>query len=415
MFSPVAFLIGLRYTRAKRRNHYISFISLSSMIGIGLGIAVLITVLSVMNGFDTQIRQQIFSMAKQLSVSNPLGRIEQPDLLEKRIQQHPEVLATSPITGKESLLTAQGQVQPAFINGILPKSYIHVSQLAEKMILGSLADLKPHQFHIILGRTLAASLGVQIGDKVTVISPEANLSVVGMLPRFKIFQVSGIFSSEGTEYDRSLAFIHLTDAQALYRLNNTVGEIQVKLKDLYLAPLVNLQLSHSLPSSFIIQDWTLDYGSLFDAIKLEKNMMFIILFLIIVVAAFNLVSSLVMMVNDKKSDIAILRTLGADKSTIMAIFMIQGLVVGCIGIVLGVSLGMYLAYNATEIVNFLENIFHVKFIASSVYSIDYLPSELHASDVARITFFSFLICFLATLYPAWRAASQNPAEALRYE
>jgi lipoprotein-releasing system permease protein len=415
MSLPVSLFIGLRYTRAKRRNHYVSFISLTSMIGIALGIAVLITVLSVMNGFDRQIHQQIFAYAQQITLTTENGQLLHWPELVRALKNESQIIGVAPLVNQQTLLTAQGNVQATYLLGVDPKSYQNVSTVPSQTE-AQFAKLQPAQFHITLGQGLANQLNVAIGDKVTVVAPEATVSVVGMLPRFKVFTVTGIFSA-GTngEVDRSLAYIHLRDAQALFHLSTSVSSLQLKLQDLYQAPRLSLALRNQLPPNFIVRDWTYDYGTLFDAIRLEKKMMFIILSFIIAVATFNLVSSLVMIVNDKKSDIAILRTLGARKSTIMRIFMVQGFAVGMVGILAGVGLGVLLALNVTSLANGLESILGFKFLSSSIYYVDYLPSELQLHDVLSVTIAAVVMCLSATLYPALRAAKQEPVEALRYE
>jgi lipoprotein-releasing system permease protein len=415
MNLPAFLFIGLRYTRAKRRNHYVSFISLTSMIGIALGIAVLITVLSVMNGFDKQIRQQIFAYAQQITLTTDNGKIVRWPELMQALKNQPQVLGIAPLVNQQTLLTAQGNVQATYLLGVDPKSYQQVSTVPTQAE-AQFTKLQPGQFHITLGQGLADQLNVSVGDKVTVVAPEATVSVVGMLPRFKVFTVTGIFSAgTNSEVDRALAYIHLNDAQALFHLSHMVSTLQLKLQDLYQAPKLAQALRDQLSPNFIIHDWTFDYGTLFDAIRLEKKMMFIILSFIIAVAAFNLVSSLVMIVNDKKADIAILRTLGARKSTIMRIFMVQGFTVGLVGILAGIGLGIILALNVTSLANGLEELLGIKFLSSSIYYVDYLPSELQWSDIISVTIAAVVMCLSATLYPAWRAAKQEPVEALRYE
>ncbi len=416
MFRPISLYIGLRYTRAKRRNHFISFISLTSMIGIALGVAVLITVLSVMNGFDGAIRDHFFAMAQQVTVRSVSGNMTEWNTVESDLGKYSGVTGAAAFVQGNGLLSAEGQTNPVEVFGILPGEQSHVSELPNKMVQGSLDELRAGRFGIVIGQKLAQNLGVTIGDKVTVVVPSATFTPVGVMPRFKAFKIVGIFHvGNGFGYDSSLAYIHLGDAQKLFLLGKGVTGIQLKLQDFYAAPSIALDLQSHLSSNYLITDWTQDYGAFFQAVKLEKTMMFLMLILIIAVAAFNLVSTLVMVVTDKKADIAILRTLGATPRTILSIFMVQGMVVGIVGTLSGLILGVLLAMHVTGIVNMIQHVFHVQLIASDVYYVNYLPSKLLWSDVIRVCVVAFVLCLLATLYPAWRAAKTQPAEALRYE
>lgn len=416
MFRPLPLFLGLRYTRAKKRNHFVSFISLSSMIGIALGVTVLITVLSVMNGFDAEIRNRIFELAPQVTVQNFSNQINNWQPLEQEIKKVPGVVATAPFASAQGMLTNEGTVMPALIDGIIPQQEMVVSKIGTKMQRGSLKDLKPGEFNIVLGRDLADNLGVTLGDKVTVVTPQASITPAGVLPNFKRFTVVGIFhAGNGFGFDSQLAFINMQDAQALLQLGDGITGIRLKITDLYAAPRLSLTLAQKLTSDFYVSNWTMQYGPLVKAIQLEKTMMFFILLLIVAVAAFNLVASLVMVVNDKRADIAILRTFGATPSTIMASFMVQGFIVGVVGTLIGLVCGILLALNATPIVATIERVFHVQLLSSSVYYVNYLPSQLVWSDVWHICLAAFLLSLLATIYPAWRAARTQPAEALRYE
>lgn len=415
MFRPLSFYIGLRYTRAKRKNHFISFISLMSMIGIALGVTVLITVLSVMNGFDSHIRDKIFGMAPAVSVSTYLNRLENWPYWQNQLIKDPQVTAVAPFVSGQGLLRQGEQVAGAEVQGIDVKSESKINHLASKIISGRLDTLTSGRFNIVLGKTLANNLAVGVGDKVTLFIPKLTVSPAGVLPRFKRFTVSGIFSAgAGFGFDSNLAFINLHDAQALFVLGKTVTGVNLKLTNMYNAPQVAQQIVTKHPG-LVTSDWTQRYGALFKAVALEKTMMFLILILIVAVAAFNLVSSLVMVVTDKQADIAILRTMGATPGMIMRIFMVQGSVVGVIGTLLGLIGGISLSLNVTSLVNLLQNILHRQLFQSSVYYLNYLPSQLLASDVIKITVAALLMSLLATLYPAWRAAKVQPAEALRYE
>lgn len=416
MFRPLALFIGLRYTRAKRRNYFISFISLSSMLGIALGVMVLITVLSVMNGFDQEIKGRILGMANQVTVTTFNAVMPKWQAVQTKLEQQPGVTGVAPFVSGQGILVNQGQTHPVMIIGVLPEQEGKVSQLAQKVTQGNFANLVPGKFGVVLGEKLATSLGASVGDKISLMIPAATVTPMGVIPRFKVFTVVAIFKvGTGFGFDTDLAFLHFKDAQTLFQLGNAATGLRLKLQDFYAAPRISQEIANVLPPTFLISNWTDDYGSLFHAISLEKTMMFLILLLLIAVAAFNLVSTLVMVVTDKRADIAILRTLGAIPRTILAIFMVQGSVIGFVGTFLGLIGGILLATHVTEIVNFIEAAFHVKLLASDIYYVNYLPSKLQAWDVVRICIMALLMSLLATLYPAWRAARTQPAEALRYE
>lgn len=416
MFKPVPLYIGLRYTRAKRRNHFISFISLVSMLGIALGITVLITVLSVMNGFDFEIRNKIFDLANQVTVSNLQGRVNHWQSLAKEIQPKLNVVAVAPFISGQGMITNLGRSAPVLVTGIIPKQEQTVSSLGHYMLEGSFNALQAKQFGMVIGEFVADSLGLSVGDKVILFTPQATPSPLGVIPRFKQFKVVGIFHVSGnTALDRGMVFINMHDAQVLYNFGNSVSGLRLRVDDLYAASQVSNQLQEQLSENYIVSNWTDEYGAFFKAIRLEKTMMFLILLLIIAVAAFNLVSTLVMVVTDKRAEIAILRTLGATPRTIMAIFMVQGCVVGLVGTLLGLIGGVLLALNVTTIVNFIQKVFHVDLISSSIYFINYLPSKLEWNDVWQICVIALLLSLLATIYPAWQASRTQPAEALRYE
>ncbi|MGL5742609.1 MAG: lipoprotein-releasing ABC transporter permease subunit [Legionella sp.] len=414
MYKPLALFMGLRYTRSRKKNHFVSFISLSSMLGIGLGVTVLITVLSVMNGFDQQIHKRFFGMAPEITVSGPDDRLSNWPAVVEKIQTIPEIKALAPYVGGQGLLVHEGQVLPIVLTGIIPEKEEAMSHLQNKLLSGNLNNLK--DFGIILGRGLADSLGTMIGDKVTVMIPQATVTPAGMVPRFKRFTVVGVFSAgTGFNFDTKLAFINMGDAQKLLQIGDQVTGIKMKINNVYQAPELSNQLSHLLGEEYQVGNWTQQYGSFFEAVKMEKTMMFLILLLIIAVAAFNLVSSLVMVVNDKQAEIAILRTIGATPSTILWTFIVQGMMVVVVGTFLGLLGGLVLAKNATAIVNHLQSLFHVKILSSSIYFVDYLPSKIMFGDLWKVCLMALLMSFLATIYPAWRASKTVIAEALHYE
>ena len=416
MFRPLELFIGLRYTRAKRRNHFISFISLTSMLGIALGITALITVLSVMNGFQQELRGRILSMTAHATLNRWNGLINDWQSVRDLALRHPEVQGGAPFIRGEAMLNHASMVSGALLQGILPAEERQVSEIGDKMISGSLDDLRPDEFGMILGKALANALGVMVGDKVTVITPQATVTPAGVLPRLKRFQVVGIFEAGMYEYDRGLALIHVADAGKLFQFpEGTVSGIRLKLRDLFLAPRLAPLLAEQLPEGYLARDWTQDHASFFRAVQIEKTAMFIILTLIVAVAAFNIVSALVMVVTDKQADIAILRTLGATPLSIMGIFIVQGITIGLVGTLLGLIGGVSLATHVDVVVPFIEGLFGVKFLAPDVYLISDLPSQVQWGDVSTIGLVAFGLATLATLYPAWRAARTQPAEALRYE
>jgi len=415
MFYPLEVFIGLRYTRAKRRNHFISFISLTSMLGIALGITALITVLSVMNGFQKELRERILGMTAHATVSELDGRLADWEAVRDMAKQHPQVLGAAPYIRAEAMLTNASQVSGAILQGVLPEEERKVSDIAAMMISGELDELQAGGFGIILGRELAFILGVWRGDKVTVITPQANVTPAGIMPRLKRFDVVGIFEAGMYEYDRGIALIHVEDASRLFRLEGDVGGVRLKLQDMFQAPRVVKEIAQDLPGDYRIRDWTQEHANFFRAVQIEKTAMFVILTLIVAVAAFNIVSTLVMVVTDKQADIAILRTLGVTPAGIMGIFIVQGITIGLIGTLIGLVGGILLAVNVGPVVAFIEGLLGIKFLAPDVYFISDLPSEVVASDVVVIALVAFGLAALATLYPAWRASRTQPADALRYE
>ena len=415
MFRPLTLYIGLRYTRAKRRNHFISFISLVSMLGIALGVTVLITVLSVMNGFEHVLRDRILGMTAHATISGYGGTLNDWQKVEPWVRRQPHVVGAAPYIQKEGMLIEGDRVSGVFISGISPKYEPTVSDVGRKMILGSLNDLHPGGFGIVLGVDLAEQLGVMVGDKVTLVTPTANVTPMGVLPRLKRFTVVGIFEVGMYEYDSGMALIDLHDAQTLFRMPGEVTGVRLKLDDMFRAPWIVRELAKKLPGSHRVSDWTQQHANFFRAVSTEKTVMFVILLLIVAVAAFNIVSTLVMVVADKRADIAILRTLGLSPPGVVGGFMVQGTMIGFIGTLLGIVGGVTLALNVETVVPAIEHLFHVQFLAKDVYYISELPSHLKLGDVLTISIVSLVLSFLATLYPSWRASRVNPAEALRYE
>jgi lipoprotein-releasing system permease protein len=414
---PYEWQIGWRYTRAGKRttgNGFISFISLISMSGIALGVAALIVVLSVMNGFQRDVRDRMLSVLAHIEVFGASGAMPDWQRTAAEALRNPAVRAAAPYVDAQALLTREQTVNGVMLRGVDPALEPKVSDLASEMRSGRLGNLVAGGFGIVLGAELASNLGVTLGDRVTLVAPQGSITPAGMLPRLKQFTVVGVFSSGHYEYDSSLALIHLSDAEALFRLSAPTG-VRLRIADMQRAPEVARELSHTLSGDLYIRDWTKQNKTWFSAVQIEKRMMFIILTLIIAVAAFNLVSSLVMTVTSKQADIAILRTLGAQPGSIMKIFVIQGVTIGFIGTVLGVALGALVAANIPVVVPMIEHALGVQFLPASVYFINELPSQLEWGDVTRIGVMAFVLASLATLYPSWRAARVRPAEALRYE
>jgi len=413
--SPYELYIGLRYTRAKKRNHFISFISMISMLGIALGVAALIIVLSVMNGFQKEIRSRILGVTPHLQVASVSGGIFEWKAIQQIVATHPKVKAAAPYISGQGMLSLNENVQGVMVRGILPEEEERLTQLSNKMKSGKLENLRAGEFGIVLGVDLARLLGAKVGESILLITPQGQVTPAGMVPRLKQFHVVGIFEIGMSPYDNALALIHMSDAQKLYRMGETVTGISARLNDLDQARRVAAELEPNMPNDVYTSDWTRQNANYFSAVQMEKKMMFIILSLIVAVAAFNIVSTLVMAVTDKQADIAILRTLGASPVSIMKIFMVQGVVIGLTGMLTGVISGVLVALNIGTIVPFIESFFGVQFIDKSVYFISELPSDLQRDDVIVIALFSFAISIIATLYPSWRAAQTQPAEALRYE
>ena len=408
-------LVGLRYTRAKRRNHFVSFISAVSMLGIALGVAALIVVLSVMNGFQKEIRARILGVASHVQITGPDNELADWRTVAEDARRQPSVVAAAPYVNAQGLLSHDGAVRGVLVRGVLPELENSVADIGSHMAAGRLDALVPGEFGIVLGIDLARALRAYPGDRVTLIAPQGLVTPAGVIPRLKQFRVVGVFDVGFYEYDSGLALVNLEDAQRLYRLGDRVSGVRLKLDDLFQARTVAREVTRSLARDLYVSDWTRSHANFFRAVQIEKTMMFIILTLIIAVAAFNMVSTLVIAVTDKQSDIAILRTLGASPASIMQIFVVQGALIGVFGTALGVVGGITLALNVDVLVPALERLLSIQFLAKDVYMISDLPSDLQRRDVIAVSAVALALGFLATLYPSWRAARVRPAEALRYE
>ena len=415
MFKPLPLYIGLRYTRAKRRTHFISFISLVSILGIALGVMALITVLSVMNGFEKELRLRILGMASHAEISPLTGGLADWPKLQKQLQKDSRIVGVAPQVKFEGMLNHGTQVSGALIHAVIPREEEAVSNVHEKMVAGDMRALVGGEYGIVLGQELALTMGVDLGDKVTLITPQAQVTPAGILPRMRRFTVVGIFSVGMYEYDRATAFIHLEDGARLMKLKDEVSSVRLKLADMFAAPELTYELNQSMGDQYWITDWTKQHANFFRAVKTEKRVMFFILLLIVVVAAFNIVSTLVMLVNDKRSDIAILRTLGLTPGQVMGVFLVQGTLIGLIGTALGIVSGVALAANVETIVPAIESFFNTKFLAPDVYYISELPSDLRTKDVLTVGLVAFFASMMMTLYPAWQASRTQPVEVLRYE
>ena len=412
---PYELWIGLRYTRAKRNNHFISFITGTAILGMVIGVAALIAVMAVMNGFDHTLRSRILAVTSDVIIQgNGVPVLDWPTAV-KRLSTVPGVTGVAPYVQAQAMLSHDGLVSGAVIEGIDPALENRVNKLNQDMKMGELQSLQTHPWSIVLGRALARQLGVTVGDKITLISPQGGVTPLGVTPALRQFTVVGLFSVGIYAYDSGMAYINLGDAQRLYGLNQGVTGLRMQIKDPFSAPAFAARLQQQLGAAFYIQDWTQTHENFFKALSMEKLVMFVILSLIIAVAAFNIVATLVMVVTDKETDIAILRTIGVTPRSIMLIFMVQGGIIGLFGTLLGVFFGVLLALNIPTLVPAIEHLFHVQFISPEVYSISQLPSKLEPWDVIHVAIAALIMSWIATLYPSWRASRVAPAEALRYE
>ena len=415
MFRPLSVYIGARYTRARRRSLFVSFISFTSMIGLALGVLVMIVVLSVMNGFDHEMRSRVLGMVPHATVESSTP-IDDWRTVAKQLMKHPQVAAVAPFIQMQGLLTHRGQVSKILINAVDPVIEPKVSIVGQFFREGALAELAPGEFGIVIGDKAASTLGVAVGDKVTFVAPEVTVTPAGVFPRMKRFTVRGIFHVGAGEIDGHVAMANISDLARLHRWQpDQVQGLRLRFVDLFQAPRIAWELAGPLGDEFYSRDWTRTHGNLYQAIRMEKAMIGLLLLLIVAVAAFNIISTLVMVVTDKRGDIAILRTLGATPRQIMAIFMVQGTVIGVVGTLVGALLGIFAALNVSSWVAALERLIGHKFLSADVYFIDYLPSRLMIVDVVQVCAAALILSFFATLYPAWRAARTQPAEALRYE
>lgn len=415
MIRPYEIFIGLRYTRARRRHRIISFISLISITGIAVGIAALITILSVMNGFGNEVRASILSFISHIEITEPNGQLRDWQALGERVKSQPHVVNYAPYVNGQALLARGKSVSPAIVRGVFPEREQQVSEVADKMIEGSIDALKPGEFGVVIGYHIAWNLDLKVGSPVSLVVPQAQATPAGLLPRFKRFTVVGVFKAGNFEYDNGMAFIHIDDAVKLFQVPNQAHGLRLKLDNVDIAPRVAAELESMLRNDYHVRDWTRKHNAWFRALAMEKTIMFVILSLIVAVAMLNVVSTLIVVVNEKQSDIAILRTLGAKPTSILGIFMVQGSLIGVIGTVVGTVAGVLLALNVGRLVNALETLFNTRFLAPEIYFLSELPSQVLWSDVAVISGVSLVLSLLSTLYPAWRASKTQPAQALRYE
>jgi lipoprotein-releasing system permease protein len=414
--KPYELFVGLRYLSARRRRGFISFISLISVVGVALGVAVLIVVLSVVNGFEKELRERILSMASHASITGFDAPLSEWRLVRDVARANPQVAAAAPFVEGQALMIAGGETPSGvLVRGILPEEEAGVADIAQYMRAGSLDELKPRGYDIVIGATLADLMHVGVGDEVLIMVSQANVTPAGLVPRMHHFKVVGIFSAGMYEYDRGLVFVHMRDAQMLMLLGEAVTGVRLRLVDLFQAAAVARAIAVDLGGGFYISDWTRSHANFFRSIQLTKTVMFVILFLVVAVAAFNIVSTLVMVVKDKEGGIAILRTVGATPSAIMRVFIVQGGAIGLLGTLGGLALGAGIAVNLQSILEMLESIVHTRFLDPSVYYLNELPAQLRAADLWHICVTAFLLSLVSTLYPAWRAARTEPAKVLRYE
>lgn len=416
--APYEWLIGIRYLRSSHRSGFVSFVAFMSVAGLALGVAVLIVVMSVLNGFETELRNRMLTVTSHATITGVDGVIQDWQRAQAEAMRMPNVAAVAPFIEARGLLANGERVAGAAVRGVLPEEEVRAVGLGSRMTRGSLADLAPGEFRIVLGSALAQELDVDVGDKVILMAPEGTATPAGLMPRTKRFTVSGIFDSGMYEYDRGLALLHLQDAARLYRLGRAVTGLRLALDDPFQAPRTVRQVATQIDydgSGYFVSDWTRDHAMFFRSIELTKSLMFFIQLIMVVVAAINLVATLVMIVKEKQTDIAILRTMGAAPRNVLRMFLVQGAIIGLVGTAAGALLGWVLSLNVTGAVHALENVLGVKFLDASVYLMSDLPAEVRAGDVLTVSGVTLLLAALATIYPAWRAARTLPAEALRHE
>ena len=410
------FLIGRRYLRASRGNRFVSFISTISMAGLAIGVAVLIVVLSVMNGFEREVRERILSLTSHASITAYSARLSDWQEAARRVRVNPSVVAAAPFIEDQALLIGNGaKTSGAVVTGILPAQERNVTAVADKIVEGSFESLQPGEYGIVLGSELAKALDVALGQRVVLVTSLRTTTPAGVMPRMRAFKVVGLFSAGMYEFDRNLAYVHIGDAARLYRMGDDVSGLRLKLTDLFAAPHIVRDLARSLGGAYYIDDWTRKHANFFRSIQLTKSALFLILLLVVGVAAFNIVSTLVMVVKDKRSDIAILRTVGASPRSVLAIFLTQGVAIGVIGTLAGVLLGVLISWNLESLIHGLERLLGLHFLDAKVYYISDLPARVEWSDVLKISLTAFGLCCLSTLYPSWRAARTQPAQSLRHE
>ena len=415
MFRPVSLFVGLRYTRSKRRNGYVSLFSAVSIITLSLGVMLLIAILSVMNGFEKEVREGILNMISHITISGYDGKVKDWNKVVNEVTQHSEVVGTAPFISAEGMLIYKRQVHGSVFRGVDPDLETSVSKIGDHMVVGSLKELLPGEFGIILGQDLAYKLGVDVGQKITMVTPSANVTPAGVIPRLKRFTVIGIFKVGFFEYDSSVGLIHLDDAARVFRKKSGVTGVQVQVKDLFAVGSVKNELQAQYEQDYWVKDWSYYHKNWFSAVAMEKRMMFSILFIIILVVSINIISSMITVVNDKRSDIAILRTLGAKTGTILWVFLIQGSIIGIVGTLIGTALGVLISLNLESIYTWIEKLFNADLIDPSVYLISNLPSDVQMEQVVVISVSTLVTSIIATIIPALTASHINPAEALRYE
>jgi len=412
---PYELFIAARYLRSKNKNRFVSFISLISVMGIALAVAVLLVVLSVMNGFEHEVRSRILAVVSHASISGFEGRLEDWEIVQDLAAAEPGVRSTAPFIDGQGMLVSGGAVAGVQLRGIEPGAEAETSAVEELVVDGSLQQLEPGGFGLLLGQALADRLGVVPGDRVVALVAQGLVTPAGIMPRMRRFEVLGTFNAGMYEFDRSLAYLHIEDAAKLFRLTPDVTGVRLSVRDPMAAPQVVRNVARSYGGGVYVSDWTRQHANFFRSIELTKSIIFVILLLVVAVAAFNIVSTLVMVVRDKRAEIAILRTMGAPPSAILLIFMCQGTMIGLVGTLGGLCLGVLVSWNLSEIVGFLEGLLRIRFLAPDVYFISELPSRMSWPDVLRVCGIAFILAVLSTLYPAWRGAGTNPADALRHD